>query len=410
MHILFLTDNFPPEGNAPATRTFEHAREWVKEGHKVTVITCAPNFPEGKVFEGYKNQWLSKNTLEGIRVWRVKTYITANEGFLKRTLDFLSFMVASFFTGLFVKKPDVIVGTSPQFFTVCSAWALSFFRRKPFVFELRDIWPASITAVGAAKDSLLIRLLEKLELFLYRQADAIVSVTHSFKKELVDRGVNGEKISVVLNGVDLSKYSPSDKKDELLEREFDLKGKFVVAYIGTHGMAHGLEHIVDAAQLLDDCGDICFLFVGGGAARQALEERIFSLKLKNVRLIPRQPKEAMPRVWSLCDISIVSLIDTPLFQTVIPSKIFESMGMGLPILMTAPNGEATEIVQSTGSGCVVPPENPKEFAAAVKRINASKKLQLHYKASSQKSALDYSRERFARSMLQAIEAACNRTR
>ena len=118
MHILFLTDNFPPEGNAPATRTFEHTREWVKQGHKVTVITCAPNFPEGTVFDGYQNKWLSKERIEGIDVWRVKTYITANEGFLKRTLDFVSFMISSFLFGLFSKKVDVVVGTSPRTLTL----------------------------------------------------------------------------------------------------------------------------------------------------------------------------------------------------------------------------------------------------------------------------------------------------
>ena len=155
MHILFLTDNFPPEGNAPATRTYEHAREWVKLGHKVTIITGAPNFPEGKVFDGFSNRWYSKAILDGIEVRRVKTYITANEGFAKRILDFMSFMVTSFFAGLFVKKPDVIIGTSPQFFTAISAWALSAVRFKPFIFELRDIWPASITAVGVAPPPLI---------------------------------------------------------------------------------------------------------------------------------------------------------------------------------------------------------------------------------------------------------------
>ena len=167
MHILFLTDNFPPEGNAPASRTFEHAREWYKKGHKITVITSAPNFPEGKVFDGYKNKFLSIEEIEGINVWRVKTYIASNKGFYKRILDFISFMISSFLFGIFVKKPDVVIGTSPQFFTVISAWAIAKFKRKPFIFELRDIWPASITAVGAMQDSFIIKLLEKAELFLY---------------------------------------------------------------------------------------------------------------------------------------------------------------------------------------------------------------------------------------------------
>lgn len=182
MHILFLTDNFPPEGNAPATRTFEHAREWVKLGHKVTVITGAPNFPEGKVFEGYKNRLYTCEVMSGIEVRRVVTYITANEGFLRRILDYVSFMVTGFIAGMFVRKPDVVVATSPQFFCAVAGWMLSAVRFKPFVFELRDIWPASITAVGAMKPSFSIRMLEKLDLFLYLRAKRIVSVTHSFQR------------------------------------------------------------------------------------------------------------------------------------------------------------------------------------------------------------------------------------
>ena len=163
MHIL-LTDNFPPEGNAPATRTFEHCREWLNYGHKVTVITCAPNFPEGKVYEGYNNNWLTKQKIEGINVWRVKTYIAANAGFAKRTVDFISFMFSSLLFGIFTKV-DVVIGTSPQFFTVISAWALAKLKRIPFIFELRDIWPASINAVGVIKRTWIIKILEKLELF-----------------------------------------------------------------------------------------------------------------------------------------------------------------------------------------------------------------------------------------------------
>ena len=249
MHILFLTDNFPPEGNAPATRTFEHAREWVNKGHKVTVITSAPNFPEGKVFKGYKNHWLSKEKIEGINIWRVKTFITANEGFIKRILDFFSFMASSFFFGLFARKVNVVIGTSPQFFTVISAWALAKLKRVPFVFELRDIWPASITAVGVLKGGWIIKALERLELFLYRQADLIISVTHSFKTELQHRGVPADKIRVVLNGADLSKYTPLPEKDKKFSDEYQLQGKFVAGYIGTHGLSHALDSVIEAAEL-----------------------------------------------------------------------------------------------------------------------------------------------------------------
>jgi len=403
MHILFLTDNFPPEGNAPATRTFEHAKEWVKLGHKVTIITGAPNFPEGKVFEGYKNCWYSKSELEGIEVRRVKTYITANEGFAKRILDFMSFMVASFIAGIFVRKPDVIIGTSPQFFTVVSAWALSALKFKPFVFELRDIWPASITAVGAMGRTLPIRFLEKIEMFLYRRANKIISVTHSFKKELIERGINGDKIDVVLNGVDLSIYSPAKFKDAEFSKMYDLHDKFVVGYVGTHGLAHSLDKVVEAAELLVDLKNICVLFAGGGAAKADIEKMVKEKGLDNVIFIPRQAKENMRRLWSLCNISLISLKDTDLFKTVIPSKIFESMGMGLPIILTAPNGEATKILIQTKSGLVVKAESPKEQAMAIRQLYNDKIKLKELAQNSFNAAKVFERKKQAFSMLDKLK-------
>ncbi len=402
MRILFLTDNFPPESNAPATRTWEHAREWVKAGHDVTVITCAPNFPEGRLFDGYKNAWRSRENVDGIDVLRVKSFITANEGFLLRTLDFVSFMITSFFAGLFQKRPNVIVATSPQFFTAVSGWALSAVRRRPFVFELRDIWPASITAVGAMQDSLAIRLLEKLEMFLYRKASSIVAVTKSFKAELVARGVDAGKIRVIENGVDTTVYTPAvDKNQDMVDR-YDLHGKFVVGYVGTHGMAHALENIVDAASILRERKDIVFVFAGSGASKGKLSEYVAKKQLDNIRLIDRQPKHLMPGVWALCDVSLVSLKDAKLFTAVIPSKIFESMGMGLPLLLSIPKGEATTIVEATHSGLIVPPENPNDLAAAIVRLADDRTLTETLAKNSLKAASGYSRQTLANRMLNVL--------
>lgn len=403
MHILFLTDNFPPEGNAPATRTYEHAREWVKLGHKVTIITGAPNFPEGKVFDGYSNSWYSKTYLDGIEVRRVKTYITANEGFIKRILDFISFMLTSFVAGLFVKKPDVIVGTSPQFFTAVSAWALSAVRFKPFIFELRDIWPASITAVGAMKDSIAIRMLEKLEVFLYKRADSIISVTNAFKRELIERGVDGEKIDVVLNGVDLAKYQPVSEKDNELSNKYNLQGKFVAGYIGTHGMAHGLETIVNVADQLKENDNIRILFAGGGAARKKVVDLVAQKKLSNVVLIDRQPKEMMPKIWSLCDLSLVPLVNNDLFRTVIPSKIFECMGMGIPTVMSVPEGEATQIIRETASGLAVESENVEQIKNAILHIYSDHKAYRNMKLGSISSAPKFSRATNSKLMLDIFD-------
>lgn len=403
MHILFLTDNFPPEGNAPATRTYEHAREWVKKGVQVTIITGAPNFPEGVVFKGYSNKWLHKENIDGITVWRVKTYITANEGFVKRTLDFISFMLSSFLFGLFTKKVDVVVGTSPQFFTAISAWALAKLKRVPFVFELRDIWPASITAVGAMKKSKLISILEKIELFLYKQASSIISVTNSFKSELIERGVEPNKIKVVLNGVDLSSFASQTDKDQEFVDAYSLNGKFIAGYIGTHGLAHSLDNIVKAAELLQAEDGIKFVFAGGGADRVRIEELVVKNNLSNIVMIPRQDKSNMPSLWSICDVSLVHLKNTPLFKTVIPSKIFESMGMGLPIIMSVPEGESTKIVSDNNAGVIIPPENPSALAQAVLSLSKDKDKLAKLREGSAKAAKKFDRVVQANTMLTHIE-------
>ncbi|WP_172965335.1 glycosyltransferase [Candidatus Thiodictyon syntrophicum] len=186
--------------------------------------------------------------MDGIEVVRVWTYITANAGFAKWTLDYLSFMITGLLAGVLQRRPDVIVGTSPQFFTNCAAWVLSVLRRRPFVFELRDLWPESIKTVGAMSDSALLRLMERLELFLYRRAAAVVAVTASFRRNLIARGIDGEKIQVVTNGVDLTRFRAMTRDPELAAR-VGLTGKFVAGYIGTHAMAHALETILAAALL-----------------------------------------------------------------------------------------------------------------------------------------------------------------
>lgn len=401
MRILFLSDNFPPESNAPASRLYEHAMDWVRAGHEVTVITCAPNFPEGKLFNGYRNRWYQVEMMDGIRVVRVKTYITANEGFLKRTLDYMSFMVSGVVAGLFQRKPDVVIGTSPQFFCAVGAWVVAAVRRKPFVFELRDLWPASIVAVGAMGRSPMIRMLEKIEMFLYRRARAVIPVTEAFKRDLIKRGIGSGKIHVVRNGVDLHRYYPITRDTEL-EKRYDLYGKFVVGYLGTHGMAHGLDRVLEAAELLRHREDICFLFVGGGAARRQLEEGATEKALKNVCLVPRQLKEMMPRLWSLCDVSLVPLRNNPVFSMVIPSKLFESMAMGVPVIASIPEGETTQIIRQTEVGIIIEPGNPQALAKAVESLRDDPEQLERLRSACLSATTDFSRTRQADRMLEVL--------
>jgi glycosyltransferase involved in cell wall biosynthesis len=404
MHILFLTDNFPPEVNAPASRTFEHCREWVKVGHQVTVITGAPNSPKGQVFEGYQNRLWQQETMAGIRVIRVWTYITANEGFAKRTLDYLSYMVTSFLACLFVRRVDVVVGTSPQFFTVCTAYAVSLFKRVPWVFELRDIWPESIRVVGAMKQSKVLDLLEKVELFLYRKASAIVSVTHAFRTSLMRRGLDGDKIYVVTNGVDVSRFSPREKDTELLQ-QYGLQGKFVAGYIGTHGLAHSLDTVLDAAKTLKSATDgdrFRFLLLGDGANKTALRQRAQTEGLNNVIFVDSVSKDEVVRYWSALDASIIHLKKNALFTTVIPSKLFECMGMAIPVLHGV-QGESAGIVELEDVGFLFEPENADALIEGMRCLSDNKSLYQRLKANGPVAAQRYDRSNLASTLLRILE-------
>jgi glycosyltransferase involved in cell wall biosynthesis len=367
MKILFITDNFPPEVNAPASRTYEHAKRWLADGANVTVIT----------------------------------YITSNEGFARRILDYVSFMCSAVFFGLFEKRPDVVVGTSPQFFAAVAAWLLSVAKWRPFVFELRDLWPASIVTVGAMKKGVVIRFLEMLEIFLYRRAAAIVSVTESFKKDLQGRGIDGNKIYVIRNGVDLSRYQPRARSEDMAAT-LGVADRFVVAYLGTHGMAHALENVLSAAKQLENEPDICFLLVGYGAQKQRLLQRAGELQLGNVVFHDSMPKDKMPELWSVCDVALVHLKDDPVFATVIPSKIFEAFGMGRPVMIVQPKGEAAELVQTAGAGEWIAPEDPAALAQAVLAWKNDPAKVLSYEKKAADAAQQHSRDRLAREMLEIL--------
>lgn len=403
MRILFLTDNFPPEVNAPASRTFEHCRAWVQTGHDVTVITCAPNFPQGKVYPGYRNRWRQVETMDGIRVVRVWSFVTANEGTFRRTLDYLSFMVTGSIEGLRDKRPDVVVGTSPQFFVACAAWFVGRMRRRPFVFELRDLWPESIRAVGALRSAWILRWLERLELYLYRKAALVVAVTESFRDNLVGRGVPRQSIQVVTNGVDLARFAPMPKDARLVD-ELGLGGKFVLGYVGTHGLAHGLETILDAAEVLlagDDGDRFAFVMLGDGARKKALQADAARRALRNVVFIDSVPKGEVVRYWSLLDASIIHLSPNPLFETVIPSKLFESMGMGIPVLLGV-KGEAARIVTQLGVGLCIEPGNAHELVGSIRKLSGSPATIADFQKACLEAAPQFDRGRLAMSMLESL--------
>jgi glycosyltransferase involved in cell wall biosynthesis len=371
MRILFLSHYFPPEVNAPATRTYEHCREWVRAGHEVTVVTCAPNHPHGELYPGYRNRLWSTEDRDGIRVVRLWTYIAANKGVAKRTLNYLSYMLSATVAAFFLPKADAVISTSPQFFNGLAGYAIGKIKRAPWYLEIRDLWPESILSVGAIRNPTLIRFLEWLERFAYRKADYIIPVTDAFRRYMIDKGVDERKIIVIKNGVDLEQYRPAER-DPGLVRELGLEGKFIVAYIGTHGMAHHLETVLEAAERLRAEPDICFLLVGDGAERQKLMALKEGKGLDNVLMLPQQGKERMPALWAAMDVSLVLLKDADLFRTVIPSKIFEAMAMERPIVIGV-RGESLEIVEQADAGIGIMPESADELAEAVLRLKADDK-------------------------------------
>lgn len=398
MKILFLTDNFPPEVNAPASRTFEHCREWVKLGADVTVITCFPNFPQGKVYDGYKNKLYAKETIEGIKVIRVWSYITSNSGFIRRTLDFISFSISSFLAGLFIKS-DLIIATSPQFFTALSGRTLSFFKRTPWIMEVRDLWPESIKTVGVMKDNIFIKYLEWEEMRCYRSAKRIIVVTDTFKKILTKRGIDESKIDVIKNGVSKQLFSPMNKDTDIVN-QYNLKDKIVIGYIGTHGIAHKLDFIVNAAQKVKN-KNIHFLFIGDGAKREHLLHLCSELHCDNITMIPSVPKSEVNKYISVLDVSLINLRKSDLFRSVIPSKIFENAAMQIPILIGV-DGEARQIIESFNAGVFFEPENETDFLNKLEVIQDVEKYR-EYKLGCQKLAIAFDRGNLAREMYKIIK-------
>jgi glycosyltransferase involved in cell wall biosynthesis len=401
MKILFITDNFPPETNPPATRTMKHIKEWQKNKDvKITVITCFPNYPKGKIFEGYKNKLYQKEMIEKITVIRVWSFMAKNTGFLKRIIDHLSFAIMAFFIGIF-QKFDIIVATSPQFFTTWTAFLLSKIKRKNWIFELRDIWPESIYTLGAIKNKYVISILEKIELALYKDAKVVIPVTHSFKNNLIKRNIDPKKITVITNGVDRNIYKPLNKNLKL-QNELNLNGKFVVGYFGTHGLAHGLDFIIKSSKKINS-DKIHFLFVGDGSEKNSLIRLADKYNISNISFVDSVSENKIIEYISLSDISLINLKKNDTFKSVIPSKMFNVASMQKPILLGV-DGEARSILEKYSAGVFFEPENEKMFIKKLLDLKNNIDLYNHSIQGCNKMATDYDFKDLASKMLSIIKA------
>lgn len=376
MKFLYVSQYFPPEIGAPAARVSELSRHWAEAGHDVTVLTGFPNHPTGEVHPEYKGKMRRLTMTEhwdGVKVVRTWLWPLPNRKAWERIGNYTSFFLSAVKRGVFLRRPDVIVATSPQLLVGLAGWVLARLKRVPVVLEVRDIWPDAILASGVSRPgSFLDKALSAISRFLYRHCDHIVVVTPAFVDELVSRwDVPREKIFLVVNGVETELFTPGD--GDAAKRDLALEGRFVVSYIGTVGLAHGIRTVLDAAERLHDCPDTVFLVVGEGAERAALTAEARTRRLDNVIFAGQKPRKEIPAILDASDACLVLLKRTDAFKQVIPTKMLEFMSSGTPVILGV-EGQAREIVEAAGGGLCIEPENVDALVDAIRELKQSEEL------------------------------------
>jgi glycosyltransferase involved in cell wall biosynthesis len=409
--ILYVSQYFPPEMGAPAARAAELAFHWAEAGHDVSVLTGFPNHPTGVVPEEWRprlRRVMYNEKVGNVNVYRTWLWALPNRKSHERMRNYASFCISAALRGMTIPRPDVIIATSPQLLVGLSGWWLAFARQIPFVFEVRDLWPESLIAVGAGReDSLLYHVLGGVARFLYQRADRVVVVSPAFKHQLTERWrVPSEKIAVVENGVETDLFSPQPvAADQALRRQLGADGRFLVSYIGTMGNAHGLETLLDAAaQFQHEDPGVRFLLVGEGAEKQRIKSRAQSRKLANVHFLEQQPRERIPGLISASDACLVLLKRTDVFKTVIPTKMLEFMSCARPVILGV-EGQAQQIIQDSGAGITIQPESAEALSAAIRQLAADRELASRLGQKGREYILQhFSRDRTAQKYIRVLEA------
>jgi colanic acid biosynthesis glycosyl transferase WcaI len=411
--ILYVSQYFPPEMGAPAARAMELALHWQRAGHEVTVLTGFPNHPTGVVPQEWRSRLSNlvyRENLDGIHVVRTWLLPLPNRKAHERILNYSSFCLSAAWTGVQLSRPDVVIATSPQLLVGLSGWWIAFWKRVPFIFEVRDLWPESLSAVGVgSENSFLHRALKKIAGFLYQAADRIVVVTPAFKDHLIRHWrLLAEKISIVENGVESSLFTP-EAADQTLRKQFSLEGKFVAAYIGTIGMAHGLDTLIEAASALEhDEPSVGFLLVGEGADKERVQALVCKRGLSNIRLVDQQPREKIPAFIGTSDVCLVLLKRTELFKTVIPTKMLEFMSCAKPVILGV-DGQARQIVEEARGGLVIEPENARALVDAIRHLKANRSEAAKFGENARSYILErYSREQTAEIYVQVLQDVVDR--
>ncbi len=403
MRIAVLSHYFWPELGAPTARLLEMGREWVAQGHEVTVVTNFPNHPTGVVPEAYRGRSFQIEQVQGMRVVRCRTYATPNRGIARRTLGHLVFMTQAVLQAApHLRGSDVLVASSPTLFSVVAAWALSSRLRVPFVFEVRDLWPAIFVDLGVIRNRFAIACLEGLELFLYRRARAVVTVTRAFADDIARRGIDRSKLHVIPNGVDLEAFQPGPQ-DPVLREQLAPGPGLLALYCGAHGISHALVRFLDVAARLRGSPRVRFALVGEGAEKQGLAERARALGLDNVSFHDSVPREQVPALYRSADVCLVPLRAVPLFRSFIPSKMFEILACGRPVLASL-EGEAAEILGESGAAIVTPPEDVDALVLALKRLAETPQLRDELAACGRPYVAEhFDRRRLARRYLEVLQ-------
>ncbi len=420
VNILYISQYFPPEVCAPAVRVRDFSREWVRAGHAVRVLTGFPNHPDGTLDPRYRLRWLqgfSRETRECVEVCRTWLVPAANRGFWGRAANYASFAMSASIAGpLVAPRHGVVIATSPQLLVGAAGYLTARSRGLPFVFEVRDLWPQSIEAVGAmANRSRLYRNLDRLARFLYARADRIVVDGEAKRSQLIALGVPPQKTAVIPNGVPpdfgFEPDSPAAASARCrIRKQWGLDRRFVAAYVGTLGMAHGLETVLLAADRLRHVPDVVFLLIGEGAEGARLRSKSAELRMENVRFRGKVQHDDVAACLAAADVCLVPLRKKEVFKTAIPSKMFEAMAAARPVILGV-EGEARDILAAADAGIAVPPEDPIALAAAILRLQSDATLARRLGAAGRRAVTrKFSRRVQAATYLELLhELDCRRT-
>lgn len=370
MHILLIHQAFAALDEAGGTRHYEMARFLVSSGHRITIIASPVNYLTGASAQN-RIPWKQRETPEaGITLLRMYTYPALHKSFVHRVFSFLSFMVSSFWAGVGVRGVDLVWGTSPPIFQGLTAWMIARLKGVPFLFEVRDLWPAFAVAVGVLKNKILIWLSERLERFLYRHADRILVNSPGYIQHVLNKGAR--LVELVPNGADPEMFHPeADGHEFSVENRLD--HKFVAMYAGAHGLSNDLAVVLNAAEILKQRGDIQFVLVGDGKDKPGLIDQARRLELSNVTFVPPQPKNQMASVLAAADACIAILKPIDLYRTTYPNKVFDYMAAGRAVVL-AIGGVIQEVVESEGAGVAVPPGDAAAMAAAITHLADHREL------------------------------------